>query len=64
MTISSGKESDFFTATPNFFTSSGRLGVASLTRFCTSTLLMSRFVPTSNATRSVIEPSFALIDRM
>jgi hypothetical protein len=39
--------------TPLRFTSSGSLGIAMFTRFCTSTDAMSMFVPSSNVTLSV-----------
>ena len=63
MTIS-GNASDFFTVTPYFLTDCGICGMACETRFCVSTLSMSRFEPTSNDTLSVSVPSLALVDFM
>ena len=49
---------DFFlTVTPCFLTSSGSVGSASLTRFCTSTFAMSTSVPTSKVTSILLLPS-------
>jgi hypothetical protein len=62
--ISSGKFNDFFTDTPYSFTDCGSDGVACEMRFCVSTLLMSRSVPTSNETVSFRVPSLALVDFM
>ena len=56
---------DFFlTLTPCFLTSSGSVGSASLTRFCTSTLAMSMSVPTSKVTWIVLLPSEELFEVM
>ena len=62
--IISGKDSDFFTETPTFFTCCGKEGMASDTRFCVSTFALSRSVPTSKLTFSVKLPSLALVDFM
>jgi hypothetical protein len=43
--------------TPCRRTSSGSLGVATVTRFCTSTWAVSRLVPGRKVTDSVIAPS-------
>ncbi len=61
-TIISGIASDFFTVTPYCLTDCGICGIACDTRFCVSTLSMSRSDPTSNDTFSRIVPSLALVD--
>ena len=59
----SGFDVDFFTVTPKFRTSVGRLASAWLTRFCTSTLSMSMPVSTAKETRKVMVPSLAFTER-
>jgi len=54
----------FFVDTPFCFTASGSLGMASETRFCTSTWAMSRSVPTAKVTVSFIWPSLVDFDSM
>ena len=61
---SSGKDSCFFTVTPSRLTSSGSNAWASDTRFCVSTLAMSRSVPTSKETCSCMKPLLAFVDFM
>src|SRR5262249_57577615 len=50
--------------TPMFLTTSGRLGWAMATRFCTSTWAISTSVPISKVTSRVYEPSLLLCDVM
>jgi hypothetical protein len=50
--------------TPSFLTSSGSLGWAMATRFCTNTCAMSRLVPSSNTTSIVSTPSLVLREVM
>ncbi|MNT62409.1 hypothetical protein D3C72_2001290 [compost metagenome] len=64
VTSISGKASAFLTLTPLRLTSSGSCAEPSDTRFCTSTLEMSRSEPTSKATDRVICPLPALVDFM
>ena len=52
----------FFTDTPVRLTSSGKRGSASATRFCTSTLAVSRCTPDSKVTVKFMLPSFALTE--
>ena len=54
----------FLVIMPCRCTSSGSLGTAIATRFCTSTWAMSRSVPTSNVTVRLYEPSLAQVDDM
>src|SRR5262249_1690811 len=54
----------FFVETPIALTVSGSEGRARLTRFCTSTCAMSRFVPSSNVTVRLYPPSFVHWDDM
>ena len=54
----------FFTDTPRRFTSSGRIGSASDSRFCTSTWAMFRSTPGLKVTVSVYVPSLVHCDDM
>ncbi len=54
----------FFVVTPMRLTSSGSLASATATRFCTSTWAVSRLVPSSKVTLSVIWPSFVHFEDM
>jgi len=54
----------FLTVTPCWFTSWGNRDWAWETRFCASTLAMSRFIPTMNEISSSIRPSLVLSDFM
>ena len=49
---------------PDCLTSSGRLGWARATRFCTFTWLMSRSLPLANDTLIALVPSAALVEEM
>lgn len=62
--MSSGKESDFLTVTPWFFTAAGSCACACETRFWVSTFDMSRSDPTTNETSTFAVPSLALVDFM
>ncbi len=56
---------DFFlVVTPVRLTSSGSLASATATRFCTSTWAVSRSVPSSKVTSSVIWPSLVHFEDM
>ena len=54
----------FLTVTPMALTTSGSVGSAMATRFCTSTWAMFTSVPSSNVTSRVYEPSLLLCDDM
>ena len=54
----------FLTVTPMALTTSGSVGWAMATRFCTSTWAMFRSVPSSKVTSRVYEPSLLLCDDM
>ena len=54
----------FLTVTPMAWTTSGSVGWAMATRFCTSTWAMLRSVPSSKVTSRVYEPSLLLCDDM
>ena len=54
----------FFTATPCCCTIEGMTGMASCTRFCTSTWAMFRSVPSWKVTVSVYVPSLVHCDDM
>ena len=64
LTISTMFVDFFFVTTPWRLTSSGSLGSAMPTRFCTSTVAMSMSVPTSNVTVRSMLPSSELFDYM
>src|SRR5207249_5730512 len=54
----------FLVVTPMVRTTSGSVGSATATRFCTSTWAMFTLVPSSKVTSSVYEPSLLLCDDM
>ena len=54
----------FLTVTPMAWTTSGSVGSAMATRFCTSTWAMLTSVPSSKVTSRVYEPSLLLCDDM
>ena len=54
----------FLVVSPCRCTSSGSLGWAIATRFCTRTCARSRSVPTSNVTVNAYDPSLAQVDAM
>ena len=64
LTISTMFVERFSVFTPSRMTSSGNLGWAMATRFCTSTVAMSMSVPTSKVTVNSYEPSSELREDM
>ena len=54
----------FFVVTPMRCTSSGSVGIAMATRFCTSTCAVSRLVPSLKVMLSVMLPSLVLCEDM
>ena len=54
----------WFTVMPDWRTSSGRLGWARATRFCTFTWLMSPLLPLAKVISIALVPSAALVEEM